>query len=80
MKDIYVLTAPQGIGKTQKAEALAAKLGCQYIVDDWNGQDALRAGTLAITNQADFEIPLEAMVLEASNEADLDSLIATFSA
>ena len=78
MEHIYILCGPQGVGKTQKAEQLVL-LGCQHIVDDWNGTDALRPGSLAITN-AEYTMPEGGVAFHVEDAAGLDALIATLSA
>ncbi len=49
MKTI-ILTAPQGWGKTRKAQALRQELGCTSVVDDWYLGDPLKPGALHLTN------------------------------
>lgn len=50
METKFLLTGPQGIGKTRAAKRLAAALGLSHIVDDWNGSDDLPGNTLGINN------------------------------
>lgn len=45
-----IVYGPQACGKTRNSEALKRHFGCDRIVDDWNGRDALRDGDLALTN------------------------------
>lgn len=47
---IVIVVAPQGEGKTRNAQALAARFGCSFIVDEWDGKSTLAPGTLALTN------------------------------
>lgn len=45
-----ILALPQGYGKTSMASALADKLGCTSIVDEWNPKVPLTPGALHLTN------------------------------
>jgi len=45
-----VVIAPQGAGKSRHAAALAQRLGCTSIVDEWDGHGELPAGALVLTN------------------------------
>ena len=47
---IVIVIAPPGAGKTRNAAALAARFGCNRIVDEWDGVSELQPGTLALTN------------------------------
>ena len=53
---IVIVIAPQGTGKTRNAAALAARFGCNCIVDEWDGVSELQPGTLALTNMG---LPVE---------------------
>lgn len=46
---VYV-SAPQGAGKSQHAEALRAMFGCTSIVDEWDGISPVQSGALVLTN------------------------------
>jgi hypothetical protein len=52
-----ILSAPQGWGKTLKAEALRRKHGCASIVDEWHPHQALRPGALHLTHAHPSQIP-----------------------
>lgn len=45
-----ILAAPQGFGKTSLGVALAEKLGCTKIVDEWGQKTALTPGALHLTS------------------------------
>jgi hypothetical protein len=47
-----IIIAPQGTSPKTQVEAVAKHFGCSVIVDDWNGSDNLRPGSLALTNMA----------------------------
>lgn len=49
-KQITILTAPQGWGKTRHAQQWKAQHGCTSVVDDWFPGQALKAGALHLTN------------------------------
>lgn len=74
MSKTFILCGPQAIGKTRHAETLAAALSCAFIHDEWNGVDALRAGTLAITN-AEYTMPEGGVAFHVEDEAGIDVLV-----
>lgn len=74
----YIIHGPQGIGKTKYAEALFSMLRCVFLVDDWNGKDELRPGSLAITN-GKYVMPEAAVAFHVEDAAGLNSLIQTLS-
>lgn len=45
-----ILALPQGCGKTSMARALADKLGCTGVIDEWNPKTALTPDALHLTN------------------------------
>lgn len=71
----YILVGPQGIGKSTHAARLAKLLGCRAIQDEWNGQDLIHPGTLAITNAIGHAAPAGATCLQAKDAGDLARLI-----
>lgn len=75
-KPTYVLCGPQAIGKTRNSADFAALLGCDRIVDDWDGVEDLLGGTLAITN-AEYTMPAGAVAFHVEDEKGLTSLLAT---
>lgn len=50
-----ILSLPPGTGKSTIADALAARLGCTHIVDEWHPGLSVSAGALHLTN---CEVPL----------------------
>lgn len=74
MEKKYVLCGPQAVGKTRRAESIASALKCQFIQDDWNGRDPLRAGTLAITN-TEYTMPEGGVAFHIEDEAGLEALL-----
>lgn len=46
-----VVYGPQGCGKTRNAEELMSRYGCTAVRDEWDGEQPLPAGTLALTTQ-----------------------------
>ncbi len=73
-KNIFIVCGPQGIGKTQLADALLSVLGCVFLVNDWNGTDELRPGTLAITN-AEYTMPEGGVAFHIEDKSGLNVLI-----
>lgn len=74
MNKLIIIVAPQGAGKTMNAAALKESLGCERIVDNWDGRSRLEDGDLALTNCTAFEAPKRARVLtlaQAMREAQL---------
>lgn len=51
-----VFSAPQGWGKTRKAEQLRQEFGCQTIVDDWMPHMELTPNALHFTHLRSDEI------------------------
>lgn len=51
-----ILTLPQGSGKTLLGHALAARLGCARVVDDWSEGQALLQGALHLTHSPVSEV------------------------
>ena len=49
-KETAILSLPQGMGKTLFAHAIAARIGCAHVVDEWSPADALLAGALHLTS------------------------------
>lgn len=74
MNRTFILCGPQAVGKTRRAESIASALKCQFIQDDWNGRDPLRAGTLAITN-AEYTMPEGGVAFHIEDEAGLKNLL-----
>lgn len=68
-----ILCGPQAVGKTRNALEIAAALRCDTIVDDWNGDDELRSGTLAITN-ADYVMPTGSIGIHIEDAAGIETL------
>jgi hypothetical protein len=61
-----ILTAPQGYGKTIRAEEFRQSYGCTSIVDDWTHGMPVTPGALHLTNDdlSTFpEIPTKAYEL-----------------
>jgi len=52
-----IVHGPQACGKTRNARALAAALGCNKILDDWDGRTPIPHGALVLTSD---EPPFEA--------------------
>ena len=52
----FVLCGPQAIGKTINSKQIASLLGCDRIIDDWNGKSPIPEGAFAITNEA-YQLP-----------------------
>lgn len=46
----YILSGPQGSGKTRAAAALAKALGCRAVIDPWTHSSRLTAGALHVTH------------------------------
>lgn len=74
-----ILSGPQEVGKTRHSAEIAKALNCHHIVDDWNGTDALRDGTLAITN-SDYEMPEGAVAFHVEDTAGMELLAKILSA
>lgn len=55
MSSTVVIHGPQGCGKTRNAQALAAHFGCTQIIDGWDGRVRVPAGSLVLTNRADWK-------------------------
>jgi hypothetical protein len=70
----YILSGPQGIGKTHYADELASLLQCRNIVDEWDGRKELPPGTLAITN-GDHITPPGAVSLHIENSSSMNALL-----
>jgi hypothetical protein len=47
-----ILFGAQGAGKSSAGRAIAARLGCSAVVNDWNGRSPLPKGVLVLTNLA----------------------------
>lgn len=58
-----VLSLPPGFGKSRIAPALARRLGCTAIVDEWTPTNQLTPGALHITNDP-LRDPLEKLELD----------------
>lgn len=69
-----ILCGPQAVGKTRNAREIAAALGCDKIVDDWNGDDELSAGTLAITN-TDYVMPTGSIGIHVEDTGGIETLL-----
>lgn len=54
-KKTAILSLPQGAGKTLLANALADRLGCTSVVDEWHSRMLLKPGALHLTNTLDLE-------------------------
>jgi hypothetical protein len=52
-----ILTAPQGFGKTIRAEEYRQHYGCTSIVDDWHHGMSVTSGALHLTNQDPSTFP-----------------------
>ncbi len=52
-----ILSLPQGLGKTTLAEALAQRLGCDGVVDEWHLGRFITSGALHLTN-VEIELPI----------------------
>jgi hypothetical protein len=74
MQTIYILSGPQGIGKTRYAAELASLLQCRNIVDEWDGRRKLSEATLAITNAEHVTVP-EATVLRVKDANSVKALL-----
>jgi hypothetical protein len=74
MQKIYILSGPQGIGKTRHAAELASLLHCGNIVDEWDGREKLPQGTLAITNGEPVTLP-GAVSLQVENSSGMNALL-----
>lgn len=48
--DFFVLSGPQGSGKSRHAAEIARLLGATSIVDEWDGVSPVPAGALALTS------------------------------
>lgn len=70
----FILSGPAAIGKSTYAKKLAALMGIDSIIDDWNGSDTLPDFTLAITN-ADFIMPKGAVAFQVEDAGGLDALV-----
>lgn len=77
MPRIIILTAPQGAGKTRYAHELARALGCQCIVDEFDGSQRLYPGTLALTclEPDELDVPAGAEIVRARDMADIGQII-----
>ena len=76
MQTIYILSRPQGIGKTRYAAELASLLQCTNIVDEWDGRKELPQGTLAITNVEPVTLP-GAVSLHIEDSSSMIALLTT---
>lgn len=72
----YVLCGPQGIGKTRRADQLAAALGCTTVLDDWNGDRVLPDGVLAVTNDCVYFPAPGSVGFHVEDAAGLNALMA----
>lgn len=45
-----IVHGPMACGKTRNAERIRAYLGCDCVVDDWDGREKLPPNSLALTN------------------------------
>jgi hypothetical protein len=45
-----ILSLPQGAGKSLFAKAIAARIGCTHVVEEWSPSDPLLAGALHLTH------------------------------
>jgi hypothetical protein len=74
MQAIYILSGPQGIGKTRYAAELASLLQCRNIVDEWDGREELPQRTLAITS-CEHTPPSGAVSLYIEDSRGLNALL-----
>lgn len=74
MKERYVLCGPQGIGKSRMSEIMAHAIGCNHIIDDWNGKDELRSGSLALTS-TEYVLPKGVVAFHVEDASGLAALI-----
>lgn len=45
-----IIHGPQGCGKSRNSPALLALFGAETVIDEWDGQDPIPDGALALTN------------------------------
>lgn len=74
MHQIYILTGFLNIGKESQIDELSSLLGCHRIIDDWDGQEDLADGTLAITD-SEYLMPAGAVSFYVEDVAGLDALV-----
>lgn len=79
MHPTYILTGPQGIGKTTAARQIASILGCSHVVDEWDGVATLPAGALALTNALGYNPPRGAVVFSVMDAEGISNLLDTLS-
>lgn len=60
-----ILSAPQGWGKSLKAEQLRTEFGCTTVVDEWDPTQPVTKGALHLTHMP------PAALLKEPHQADL---------
>lgn len=64
MKNTVIFSAPQGWGKTLRADELKKTYGCNAIVEEWSPGKQMTPGALHLTNEqitADHDTELTAL-------------------
>lgn len=81
MPTTFILSGPQGIGKSRQAQRLALLLGCTSVIDPLEGDNPppIPAGALAVRtwDGASFIPPAGSVVIAATDEAALQNLMDT---
>jgi hypothetical protein len=74
----FILTGPQGIGKSIEAERIIAALNLSGFYDDWDGASDFPANSLAITTlpRADMVFDNSASILIVEDRKALLDLVA----
>ncbi len=77
MKHPIIVSAPQGVGKTRYAQQLAHTLDRRFVLDDYDGTQALRADTLALTciHPDDLDVPERVEIVALNSTEQLRRLI-----
>lgn len=75
MTKTYILSAPQGIGKTAAARQIAARLGCPTIIDDWDGRSSLPGNAIAVTNTVEHLRPAGSVAFQVEDKEGLAHLL-----
>lgn len=70
----FVLYGTQGIGKSRSALKIANLLGCENVLDDWNGRDTVPDNALAITNGS-HTLNAGAIGFTVADTAGLEALV-----
>jgi hypothetical protein len=67
MAPTFIIHGPQGDGKSQHAEDLAAHFGCSTIVDEWTTDQPVVSGALHLTQEVDQDWHWKPLKRDAPN-------------